>query len=515
MNRYSLTHVPDPTLLRGLRTLVAQDRATTALLIAHLAEVDDRRLYAAAGHPSLFAYCVHELGLSEDAAYKRIQATRSARRFPAIFPALADGRLHLSGVGLLAPYLTERNAAALLAAAAGKTKAEIELLLAERFPRPELLAWVQPLAPAVGLSGQLAPGQVGIADLQPAPGTVGATDRQLSPGTVGTTGAQLAPGRAGIADLQLAPGQVGATDRQLAPEPAGMTGAQLAPGRLGSADLQLAPGQVGAPARPRVAPLAPGRYGLQFTVALGTYEKLRYAQALLGHAVPPGELAEVFDRALDALIARLEQRKFAATSRPRHRRPQPNANPRHIPAEVRRAVWARDGGRCTFVSAAGHRCPSRTRLEYDHVEPVARGGKTTVAGMRLRCRAHNQYTAECAFGAGFMARKREAAGREAHEASARAAAATAEEAPARAAAARAAATEEARVRAAAEAQQARVRAAAVEEVVPWLRALGLRVDEARRAAAGGCEAAPDAPLEERVRHALRCSARPPQARAAY
>jgi len=95
------------------------------------------------------------------------------------------------------------------------------------------------------------------------------------------------------------------------------------------------------------------------------------------------------------------------------------------------------------VRTAGHRCEARTRLEFDHIEPVARGGQSTVNGVRLTCRAHNQYAAECAFGAGFMSRKREAAQRAAHEARACAAAAEevrtraapAEENPARAAAA--------------------------------------------------------------------------------
>jgi hypothetical protein len=234
-----------------------------------------------------------------------------------------------------------------------------------------------------------------------------------------------------------------------------------------------------------VAPLAPGRYAFQFTGSQDTYEKLRYAQALLGHVVPSGELAEVFNRALDALIARLEQRKFAATPRPRRRGLRASASARHVPAEVRRAVWARDGGQCTFVNAAGHRCPSRTRLEFDHVDPVARGGRATVERMRLRCRAHNQYAAECAFGADFMSHKREAAQRAADAVLSRAAATD----------------EETRALAASAAEETRVRANAAAEVVPWLRGLGLRIDEARRAAAR-CEAIPHAPLEARVRCAL-------------
>ena len=100
---------------------------------------------------------------------------------------------------------------------------------------------------------------------------------------------------------------------------------------------------------------------------------------------------------------------------------RPAQNPRHIPAHVKREVWRRDGARCTFVSDDGHRCDERKFLEFDHVIEVARGGRASVDGIRLRCRTHNQYTAECTFGAEFMAAKREAA-RERREAGAGAAA---------------------------------------------------------------------------------------------
>src|SRR6266536_6564768 len=101
MCTYSLSHLSDSVLLRDLAALVAHDRATTARLLAHLAEVDERRLYLPAAYPSMYAYCVGELRLCEQAAFKRIRAARTARQFPAVFPALAEGRLHLSGVVLL------------------------------------------------------------------------------------------------------------------------------------------------------------------------------------------------------------------------------------------------------------------------------------------------------------------------------------------------------------------------------------------------------------------------------
>src|SRR5689334_15684083 len=98
MPNFSLSRLGDLALLRALAALVAQDRLTTASLLAHLAEVDARRLYLAAGHDSMHAYCIAALRFSEAAAYKRIQAARVAREYPALFAAIADGRLHLTAV---------------------------------------------------------------------------------------------------------------------------------------------------------------------------------------------------------------------------------------------------------------------------------------------------------------------------------------------------------------------------------------------------------------------------------
>ena len=143
MKSYSLSHLADRTLLHDLAALLTRDRDTTASFLAHLAEVDARRLYLPAGYPSMFSYCVHELHLCEQAAFHRIRAARAARQFPAVFTAVAEGRLHLSAVVLLASHLSPENADELLAAATHKTKAEIEQLLAERFPQSDVPARVQ------------------------------------------------------------------------------------------------------------------------------------------------------------------------------------------------------------------------------------------------------------------------------------------------------------------------------------------------------------------------------------
>jgi len=369
VNTCSLLHLSDQTLSHDLAARMGRERIATAEVLPYLAEFDARRLFVPAGYPSMFAYCLGEFGLSEDAAFKRIRVARTARQFPVIFSALAEGRLHMTAVVMLTPYLRPENADELLAAATGKRKSEIEQLLARQFPRPDLPAQIRALAPVVSCTVQLAPEPV-----------------------------------ASIA-VQLAPEPVEAPGAPLAPEPVASHAGQLAPEPVESPTPVR--GETPGP-RPRVTPLAPRRFGLQVTIDQSTHDDLRHAQALLGHQVPSGNVAEVLARALRLFVRHLEKRKFAATSQPRPSQRRSNEGSRHIPAEVRRAVWNRDGGRCTFVSASGVRCEARKLVEFDHIHEFARGGQATLGGIRLLCRPHNQYGAERTYGVEFMRRKREA-----------------------------------------------------------------------------------------------------------
>src|SRR5712691_4694351 len=129
MTPFSLSELDGRTVLRNLVNLATKDRATTVELLVHIGEADERRLYRQAAFSSMFDYCVRELHMSEFTALKRIRVARLARQFPAILPALLDGRLNLSAVMLLKPRLAPDSADALLAAAGHKTNAEIELLL--------------------------------------------------------------------------------------------------------------------------------------------------------------------------------------------------------------------------------------------------------------------------------------------------------------------------------------------------------------------------------------------------
>ena len=71
---------------------------------------------------------------------------------------------------------------------------------------------------------------------------------------------------------------------------------------------------------------------------------------------------------------------------------------RYIPAAVRHEVWRRDGGRCTHAFPSGERCGQRMMLELDHQQLYCRGGAHSADNLRLKCRFHNNYSAQQALG---------------------------------------------------------------------------------------------------------------------
>ena len=153
----------------------------------------------------------------------------------------------------------------------------------------------------------------------------------------------------------------------------------------------------------------------------------------LSHTVGFEDSQEVLKRALTLLVDQIERERFAATDAPRERTSEGDG--RYIPAEVQREVFQRDDGQCTFVSETGRRCESRALIEFDHRVPLAKGGKTSVENVRLLCRAHNQFEARRVFGAPFIESKR--------------------------------------ARAAAERAEYAAKVEGAQELVPWVRSLGV------------------------------------------
>ena len=132
------SHMSDEQLIGEIKQLVSQEYRSLAELLSLLAEMDDRKLYAQLGYSSLFVYMVEVLHLSEDATYKRIQAARTARRYPVIYSFISEGKVNLTAINILSPLLTEENHEELLRRAAFKSKRDVERMRAEYVPMPDV-----------------------------------------------------------------------------------------------------------------------------------------------------------------------------------------------------------------------------------------------------------------------------------------------------------------------------------------------------------------------------------------
>ena len=287
----------------------------------------------------MFGYLTEVLHFSEATAFRRIAVARAARTVPLLLERIREGALHVAGAKLLAPTLTPENHVELLDLARHKSKRAIEKILADRAPKPDVPARIRKLPNPTALPGVRVPPQIA----EPA---------------------REAPGR------------------------------EAAPSAPESSVPTPAPSLLGG-----------GRFKVQFTASQALCDRLREAQALLRHQLPDGDMAEIIERALTLLVQDAKRKRFAKTSTRRCSKAarKNGAASRHIPANIKRAVCARDGGRCAFVGVNGRRCGSRDFLEFHHLDPWARTKRHSTDRIELRCRGHNRYAAVQDYGAEYMA----------------------------------------------------------------------------------------------------------------
>src|SRR3954467_3124169 len=97
-DRYRLVAIKNEELVAALSALLRRENDLLSDTLAHLAELDHRRLYLELGFTSMFAYCTEALGLCKSSAYRRIAAARLCRRYPELFARVAAGEFHTSVV---------------------------------------------------------------------------------------------------------------------------------------------------------------------------------------------------------------------------------------------------------------------------------------------------------------------------------------------------------------------------------------------------------------------------------
>ncbi len=347
-NTNPLKSLSDDELLHHLVELVQQSRRVEADLVAHIGEVDERRLFAREACSSMFTYSIERLHLSEHEAYLRITAARASRKYPVLLAMLSDGRIHLSGIGKLAPHLTEANCEEVLARAAHKSKREIEELVAALAPKPDVPSSVRklPTRPEVAPSPKLGPDRVTLLHKAEPVGTAPAVDARPAP-----------------------------------PPP---------------------------PAPPVVQPLSPARYKVTFTASAELRDELERLQALMHEDLAAVIKAAVTEKLERLEAKRYAETKAPRKSL---EETDTSASSRYMPAAVRRVVRKRDLGQCTFVDKHGRRCTERRGLEFHHDDPYGRGGDRSPSNVRLLCKVHNAFLAERDYGKEVMDQYRRSGGR--------------------------------------------------------------------------------------------------------
>jgi hypothetical protein len=395
-----LASISDDDLFATVQRLTVRSNIALADLLVHLGEVERRGIHRSRACASLYTYCIYELRMSEDSAYRRSKAARLVREYPELHNAIAKGEIHLTGVLMIGPHLGGERHAEILRRARFRSKRELLRLIAEIDPKPEVPALVEPIGPApVGRATHAA-------FVEALSGPV----RELSLGSRPE-------------DWIVASADSAAED--------------------GIAESEGSGSAADAAEQPR-----PLHYKVQFTGSQEFVDLLEEAKDLLGHETPRATLPEIQVRALRALVQQLRTRKRAATKVRMPAPPQasdvvPDAAParvsagtsdaaparvsagtsdaaparvsagtsdaaparrgsRHIPASVRRAVFDRDGEQCSYRDDRGERCCETLGLEMHHLHAHALGGAATLDNLELRCRPHNTLAAEQDFGREHM-----------------------------------------------------------------------------------------------------------------
>ena len=297
-----LRELDDDSLLRSLKRHVGSSNRINALVLAHLAEVDARGAYRKWACQTLAAYCVYELRLSEDEAQRRCRAVRVMREFPVLFGMIADASIHLTGILLLAPYLTADNHAGVLVRARYRSKREIERLAAELAPSRDVPALVEPLGVAIGSRTVPRTGWAALTE-----STLGWV-RHVEPGDGPARAPSSSEGGDGrlLADVEA---EECVESDESAVSAASEVRTSAAPAHSEHSDAAERDG-VASVLRP------PLHYRVQFTADQAYVDLLERARALLWHQLPNGDLVELQRLALQALVDKLAKRKFGAKAAP-------------------------------------------------------------------------------------------------------------------------------------------------------------------------------------------------------
>ena len=341
------TKLTDQALITGIQGKVGEERRIVAEFLLMLGEIDERRFYLVEGYEALYLY-VTALGYTEAEAFSRITVARLVRKFVWLVDFYVRGRLGLTALKLLAPYLTVENAERLAGKASGLRIREVE----------QLVAGLRAKLPVAKSPTPLALVETPCKETEHQPQKPMKRDKTKFV-TEETVEISFAAKAALATKIERA--------KALA-RPKGISS------NLGDLVEHL----------------------------VDEYLK-RHDPLIKSLPANTRSSAKSSARANARAIARASTRERAKTTGICDRQPNTSSPPskrsRYVPRSVAIAVKVRDGYRCSYVSRTGHRCAATAGLHLDHIVPHARGGSSTdPANLRYLCAAHNQLAAREVFG---------------------------------------------------------------------------------------------------------------------
>lgn len=366
MDNFCLDHLKklsDQNLLSQTKLLIQKERNITLQVIQHLSEIESRKLYFKRGFSSLFEYAVKELGYSEGSAYRRIKAMKLCQDLPETASKIRTGNLNLTTVSQLQTFFEKQSRKA-------------------QETQTRLQSNQKPLS---------------IQRSDSSPRRIPASSLESK-----------------TQKLDVLKKVEGKSRRQTEKV-------------LCEIDPEI--NQV----REKVRYLNKDQVEVKLILDKNSYEKIEQLRNLLAHKNPNmsyGELVTVLtelgldkydprrklktqkrvekesqkiwkDNSSKICLKQYIKNKSQSKTEPQkfYKRKEEKINEnlqkqksRYISAEVRRLVWTRDFGECSYVcSQTKRKCRSKHLLQIDHIRPYSLGGSSDPSSLRLLCAGHNRY----------------------------------------------------------------------------------------------------------------------------
>ncbi|WP_413584872.1 HNH endonuclease [Bdellovibrio sp. HCB274] len=326
-----MKHLSNNQLLAKVKDLVQQERRIQVEFLRHLREVEERRLFLDIGYGSLFDYVTKELGYSESAGYRRIQAMRLLKSVPEVQEKISNGEMTLTTAAQVQSFIrmeTKREGGVsveckrdLVAAVQSKSSREVEKILISHSPAAALPAERVRALTETHMEVRLNIDEQLRRKLDHLKGLLSHSQYDMN--------------YAELIEL-------------------------LADRELKRSDPEL---------------------------------RRINSERMVSHSKPqPCDRTATPAPKVICNIETESKKEKVETQTEINRVASENSKPRqrYIPASIRNQVWKRDGGCCAYVSPEGKKCDSRYQIQFDHIQLYSKGGGHSLENLRLLCANHNR-----------------------------------------------------------------------------------------------------------------------------